>query len=299
MKWINSSSMKESLEIIDKKVAHLLQQFQVGGESKLIQWFLTDDMNFVTITAERYIIDYLKTKNSNIEDNLRKEGIDAILRLGDEKVGIEVTTLNGFFAEWILIERLSEMLNSKKVIDDKTLRVTYNYERIMRETQQNRMHQYLENMSTAIAAGDYETLKTLEVSIEIERRWSGVISWDRSNADNFPWFRYLTDDLFTKLSDVSKKRQLMSYEKNIIFIGVNHIAPSNWAIPSIFEEIGHGGASYSVQINGIESFWYKIMQNCHYIKGICFFCISIDKDVPFYPLRVLWSDEKEILPINL
>lgn len=299
MKWMNFPSMKESLEIIDKKVAYLLQQYQVGGESKLIQWFLADDLNFVTITAERYIIDYLKTINSNVEDNLSKKGIDATLQLGDEKVGIEVTTLNGSFAEWILKERLAELLYSKNVIDNKTLRVAYDYERIMKETQQNRIYQYIEDLGDAIAMEDHESLKTLDVSIEIEYRWSGYINWSRGNADNFPWLRYLTNDLFSKLSDSNKNNQLKRYEKNIIFIGVNHIAPSNWTIPSIFLEIGCGGNSYNLQIESIESFWIKTMQNYNSIKGICFFCISIDKEAPFYPLRILWRDKKEILPINL
>ena len=99
MKWLESPSMKESLRVIENKVKYLLENYQGGGESKLIQWFLSGDINFVSITAERYIIDYLISKNSNIEDNLRKTGIDAKLKIDNENIGIEVTTLNGFIAE--------------------------------------------------------------------------------------------------------------------------------------------------------------------------------------------------------
>ena len=101
MKWLESPSVsvKESLRVIEKKVKYLLENYQGGGESKLIQWFLSGDINFVSITAERYIIDYLISKNSNIEDNLRKTGIDAKLKIDNENIGIEVTTLNGFIAE--------------------------------------------------------------------------------------------------------------------------------------------------------------------------------------------------------
>lgn len=299
MKWLNSPSMKKSLQIIDKKVEYLLQEYQHGGEGKLIQWFLSNDLNFVTITAERYIIDYLVSQNINIEDNLGRQGVDAILRLENEKVGIEVTTLNAFIAEWILVERLAELLDSKHVIDDKTLGIGYDHERIIQETQQNRLYQYLDDVSSAIETEDHERLKVLDVSVEFDQIRPGFISWNPSQAQNFPWFKYLTTDLFAKLSESNKRKQLMLYPKNIIFVGVNHIAPFNWAIPSIFQEIGSSGASYSSQIEGVETYWRKVMQDYHCIKGICFFCYSLERYGPFYPLRIFWGDEAERLPINL
>jgi hypothetical protein len=299
MKWLESPSMKESLQVIEKKVKYLLEHYQDGGESKLIQWLLSGDINFVALTAERYIIDYLVSQNSNIEDNLGKTGIDAKLKVRDENVGIEVTTLNGFIAEWILIERLSELMSSKDVLDDKTLRITYDHERIMKETEQNRIHQYIKELGAAIEAVDVKSLKNLDVSIQFEHRWTGVISWNHSKADSFPWLKYLTDQLLSKLSESNKKKQLMEHSRNIIFVGVNHIAPSNWAIPSIFEEIGTGGTSYNIQIESIENFWTKIMQDYQRITGICFFYYSLDRVGPFYPLRIIWSNEEENLRINL
>lgn len=299
MEWLESPSMGESLQIIDKKVGYLLEHYHDGGESKLIQWLLSGDVNFVTLTAERYVIDYLIFQNSNIEDNLGKAGIDAKLKVGNENVGIEVTTLNGFIAELILIETLPGLLSAKNVVDDKTLRVTYDHERIMKEIQKNRMHQYIEELSVAIETLDVKSLKNLDVSIEFEHRWAGVISWNHSKADSFPWFRYITDELFSKLSESNKKRQLMEYSRNIIFVGVNYIAPCNWAIPSIFEEIGIGGTSYSVQIESIENFWTKVMQDHLEIAGICFFYYSLDRVGPFYPLRIIWSNEGGNLPISL
>jgi hypothetical protein len=299
MKWMESPSMKKSLQIIDKKVEYLLANYQDGGEHKLIDWFLTGDRNFVTQTAERYIIDYLISQNSNIEANLRKTGIDAKLKVGDEIVGIEITTLNGFIAEWILIERLSEFLSAKDVLDDKTLRIAYDHARIMKETEQNRIHQYIEDLGAAIEAVDINSLKNLDVSIEFEHRWAGVISWNHSKADSFPWLKYLKDDLLSKLSESNKKKQLMEHSRNIIFVGVNHIAPSNWAIPSIFEEIGTGGTLYNTQIENIENFWTKVMQEHQNFTGICFYYYSIDKVGPFYPLRIIWNNEGENLKISL
>jgi len=299
MKWMKSPSMEKSLQVIDKKVEYLLANYQNGGEHKLIDWFLTGDLNFVTQTAERYIVDYLISQNSNIEDNLSKTGIDAKLKVGDENIGIEVTTLNGFIAEWILIERLSELLSAKDVLDDKTLRIAYDHARIMKETKQNRIHQYIEELGAAIEAVDVNNLKNLDVSIEFEYRWAGVISWNHSKADSFPWLKYLKDDLFSKLSASNKRIQLMEHSRNIIFVGVNHIAPTNWAIPSIFQEIGTGATSYNTQIENIENYWTTVMQDLQTIIGICFYYYSIDKFGPFYPLRIIWSNEGEYLRINL
>ena len=299
MKWLESPSMKESLRVIEKKVKYLHENKQGGGESKLIQWFLSGDINFVSITAERYIIDYLISQNSNIEDNLGKTGIDAKLKVGDENIGIEVTTLNGFIAEWILIERLSEFLFSKDVLDDKTLRIAYDHKRIMKETELNKIHQYIEKLGAAIEAADNKNLNNLDVSIEFEHRWPGVISWNHSGADSFPWLKYLKDDLLSKLSESNKKKQLMEHPRNIIFVGVNHIAPSNWAIPSIFEEIGTGGTSYKIQIESIENFWTEVMKDHQGITGICFFYYSLDRVGPFYPLRIIWNNKEDNLRINL
>ena len=297
MKWIESPSMKQSLQVIDRKVGYLLEHYQNGGENKLKQWLLSGDINFVTLTAERYIIDYLISQNSNIEDNLEKKGVDAKLKVGNENIGIEVTTLNGFIAEWILIERLSELLSSKNVLDDKTLELTYDHERIKKETKNNTIYQYIEELSTAIETEDAISLTNLDASIEFEYRGVHVISWNHSNADSFPWLKYLTNDLLSKLT--GKKKQLMEYSRNIIFIGVNHISPCNWAIPLIFEEIGIGRTSYNAQIEGIENFWTKAMQNHKNIAGICFYNYSLDKVGPFYPLRIIWSNQEENLQINL
>lgn len=297
--WIKSPSKKQSLQLIDRQVEYLLEHYQEGGESKLVQWFLSDDINFVTLTAERYIINYLISQNSNIKDNLGKTGVDAKLKVEDENIGIEVTTLNGFIAEWILTERLFELLSSKKVIDNKTLRITYDHERIMKENADNRMYQYIEELSTAIETEDATRLKNLDASIEPEYRWAGEISWDHSNADSFPWIKYLTDELLSKLTTDNKRNQLLEFPQNIIFIGVNNISPSNWAIPSIFEEIGIGGASYSLQIEGIENFWTKAMQEHQNIAGICFYCYSLCQVDPFYPLRIIWRNGEENLLINL
>lgn len=76
LRWLTLPSMSESLRIIDRKVGYLLD---ADGKGKLKQWFLSNDIDFTTITAERYIIDFLKSRNSNIEDNLESKGIERML----------------------------------------------------------------------------------------------------------------------------------------------------------------------------------------------------------------------------
>src|SRR5713101_4484402 len=96
---MRSSGMQEALTIIEKSVEYLLNH---KAMKKLNQWFLADDSNFNDITAERYVINYLMKQNTNISDNLYKSGTDAYLKHASSCVGVEVTTLNGFFGEWIL-----------------------------------------------------------------------------------------------------------------------------------------------------------------------------------------------------
>ena len=89
-----------------------------------------------------------------------------------------------------MIERLSEFLYSNNVLDDKTLRITYDHNRIMKEAELNKIHQYIEKLGCAIEAVDNKKLNNLDVSIEFEHRWAGEISWNHSRADNFLWLKY-------------------------------------------------------------------------------------------------------------
>ena len=118
LNWLNNSykdSMNQALKVIDKKVGYLLNQ---NARGKLRQWFRSDDSNFCTITAERYVIDYLKSKNNNINDNLynskKRSSVDAEINCDSKVIGIEVTTINGFISEWIFTERLPLYLKEKK-----------------------------------------------------------------------------------------------------------------------------------------------------------------------------------------
>lgn len=116
-KWIKKSTTKEYLLVIDKKVSKLLRLKQKG---KIKNWLLGDDQQFNSMTAERYIADYLeaKLKLTNIyryEDNLQTKGVDGFISKNSEMIGVEVTTLNGFLAEWMLIDRLTWLLDANNI----------------------------------------------------------------------------------------------------------------------------------------------------------------------------------------
>lgn len=295
IQWLSSASTAEFMAIIDAKVGYLLNN---GGESKLKQWFLSNDIDFCTITAERYIIDYLKAKNLGLEDNLGKQGIDATLKYKDQVVGVEITTLNSFVAEWIFIERLTECILKDNLLNDKTIRIKYSASRILSEFRNNSLFTYISALFDNIKKNMFGEMLDLNVDIEIERRWTGSISWEIQKEDILPWLKLLTEDLLCKLI-TSKQRQLNKHPKNLIFVGVNNIAPVNWVIPSIFEEIGKGGISYVPQIEHIHNFWQNELHNHSNILGVCYFNYSLNMEYPFYPLKIFWRSEAERVEINL
>lgn len=294
--WISLPTMEDSLNTIDKKIDYLLKNSHLGGEGKLKQWLLTDDIGFCTLSAERYIIDYLRSKNHNITDNLGREGIDSYIDVDGNKIGIEITTLNGLIENWIFQERLFQYISSKNLLMDKTIRIQYYISRIIEEKQ--KLYEYIECVGDSIEHNDIEQLKNAEIEIEIEKRWTGAISWNAVGEDESKWLSRLTTGLYNTILQ-SKTKQLSEYGKNLIFIGVNHMDYSNWAIPSIFDAIGNGGNNYSNQIDFIRSFWKDSLKQHKNISGICFFCYSLNNEDPFYPLKIFWRDDNDKIDIKL
>jgi hypothetical protein len=218
--WLSSPTMVKSLSTLDKKVQYLLENYSKGGEGKLNRWLLSNDIDFSTLTAERYIIDYLRSKNGNIEDNLVPEGRDAKLIDGHHSVGIEITTLNGFVADWIFTERLTQIISSHNFLDDKTLRIRRSPARLLEEFRNNLLYKYIDQVAENIFKDNSELLYGLNIELEVEERWAGCISWQMSREIDFPWLKFLTDDLFRKITEANKERQLKENANNLIFIGV-------------------------------------------------------------------------------
>jgi hypothetical protein len=217
--------------------------------------------------------------------------------IDDKSVGIEITTLNGFVADWIFTERLAQGISSCGFLNDKTIRIKHSLSRILQEFRKNTLYEYIHEVGEGIANNNETLLQDSGISFEIAHRWAGCISWEISGEDEFQWLSRLTEDLYNKIT-TSKKSQLKGFEKNIIFVGVNNVAPTNWAIPSVFDEIGRGGVSYTNQIAHISEFWKRALQPHDNIMGICFFCYSLDREVPFYPLKVFWRYDSEQANLN-
>lgn len=300
VRWLKSPRMEQSLTIIDRHVAYLLNHRTFGGMVKLNQWFLSGDENFNAITAERYMIHYLQQKNANVVDNLRKSGIDAYFKWEDGLIGIEITTLNGFIAEWILVERLKQLLDENGFLLDKGLDVAYSHKRISSAAKGGTIYDYIDKAGKAIMLKDYQMMSELEFEIEINDRSPGLISFHHTREGNsFPWFKYITDDLWSKLKEKNKSKQLKEYSRNLVFVGINHLSPCNGAFPFIFEDLGKDEIHYPSEIQEIRKFWTSCMSSLDNVVGICYFFYSLDKEIPFYPLKVFWCSNNNKITINL
>ncbi len=295
LKWVESRNMNQSMQIIDRKIGILLSQ---NARKKLKQWLLSDDRDFNTITSERYIIDYLKGINKNINDNIfdsQNVGTDAELIYNNRRIGIEITTLNGFVADWIFIERLPIYLQEHNFCPGWSLEISYDYGRLKREMDRHQIYEYIEKVGECLIKGDLKQMKQLEVDAVNTKRRTGCIAWSYSKADNFPIMNYLTEGLIQKLKE--KNKQLSKHKENLVFVGVNHAGPTNRANPGIFKEMGGKGISYSPQINAIREFLKNELPV--EIIGVCYFHYSLDRENPFYPLTTFWRRSNRKLPINL
>lgn len=296
VRWLQSQGMMKSLEIIDKNVGYLLHHSAI---EKLNHWFLAGDENFNAITAERYILAYLRQRNVKLKDNLKAEGIDGFLEDELGRIGIEITTLNGFISNWIFVERLTEFLDQENYLTiNRGLEISYSHTRIQSELQGKAIYDFIRKTGEAILLNDTHSLAQKNISIFPHSR-GPFISFDIDDTDSFPWFRYITQDLLSKLQEKSKVQQLAKQTRNIVFIGINHSSPSNWAFPSIFEDLANGEIRYNSEIQEIRKFWASAMPSLTNVIGICYFFYSLESEAPFYPLKFFWRSEEDKIVINL
>lgn len=296
VRWLQSPGMMQSLAIIDKHVGYLLHR---GAIEKLNQWFLAGDENFNSITAERYILAYIKQKNGNLEDNLKSEGIDGFLEYENGRVGIEITTLNGFIGDWIFVERLTEFLDEHNYLTmNRGLEIFYSHARIQLAAQGKMIYDYIRKTGEAILSNDAQSLSEMKISVHPHSR-GPCISFDIDDADSFPWFRYITQDLQSKLQQIGKVQQLTQQTRNIVFVGLNHSSPINRAFPRIFKDLAFGEIRYHSEIQEVREFWASSMTSLTNVIGICYFFYSLDSEVPFYPLKFFWRSETDKIAINL
>lgn len=295
-RWINSPHMEQDLAILDSYVEYLLNN---GASKKVKQWLLSGDENFNALAAERFIINYLKQRNRNLTENLGANGIDGYINNGNAKIGIEVTTLNGDVASWILTERLTQLLDEKGFLNDKGLDISYSLARICSEANGKRLYAYIQRASLAITSNDSETISNLNLSVKIRNVFPGTISWQINDGVGLSWLQDITEDLFGKLQAKSKVKQLKKHSKNLVFVGVNHLSPSNGNFPRVFKELGTGGTNYATEINRIKEYWLSEMPKLNNVIGICYFFYPLDRTTPFYLLKVFWRSDTDEIPLNL
>lgn len=292
--------MVEALPVIDKHVAYL--QSQPGGVKKLEAWFLSSDVDFTAITAERYIIKHLREKNSTVRDHLFGTGVDASLDHKDGRVGIEITTLNQFIAEWIFTERLAEFRQTNSFFHDKGFEIRYSFERIQQETEGHTIYQYIQDVGNAIVASNEQQL--LDLQIEVEEVEIGItdgyISEKVKEPERFPWCPLVTRALAGKLAKDNKLRQLQECERNLVFVGVNNVSPINTFFPALFEHLDSGEeSSYGLQVQALRQYWAEELPKLPNVIGLCFFLYSLEREEPFYPLVMLWRSEADKIEIIL
>lgn len=300
-KWIKKSTTKEYLLVIDKKVGKLLRLKQKG---KIKNWLLGDDQQFNSMTAERYIADYLeaKLKLTNIyryEDNLQTKGVDGFISINSEMIGVEITTLNGFLAEWMLIDRLTWLLddNNIQVLNKGCLKIYYSGKKLMEFRKSNNlvqgMQEYIKKAFSSI--NDHQEKekwypKHLNIRFKVDKNGSpGYIVWEQIDNKFLCLTNKFLEDLTTgvivKIKE--KERQLKNQSANIVFIGINHAGCLSWLNPGIFGELGNrkSAISYIQQINMLEDFYASSLPEN--ILGVVFFVYSLPQEVPFYPLFLL------------
>jgi len=259
------------------------------------------DRNFYAITAERYIMDYLKSRNPNLVDNDSKQGgTDGILHCGNEDIGIEVTTVNGFIADAIFIERMLLFFKEKGYALSRTCEISYNYERLNGEIKKRgntAFYDYIEKVGCNIIRRASNELEQLNVIWKVTNRKTGGIVWERNAADKFPILEHLTCRLISALKR-NKSTQLSRMQKNLIFIGANHCGPENWLNPRIFQEMAHGEILCQCQIDYIQDYLSKNLPEN--VLGLCYYIYSLEQKGPSYnPLRMFWRDPNDRIHINL
>lgn len=227
------------------------------------------------------------------------EGIDGFLEDEFGRIGVEITTLNGFIGDWIFVERLTEFLDEQNYLTmNSGLEISYSHARIQLAAKGKMIYDFVRKTGEAILSNDTQALSEMNISVHPHNRGPSI-SFDIDDTDSFPWFRYITQDLQSKLQEKSKGQQLAQQTRNIVFVGLNHSSPSNWAFPGIFEDLANGELRYHSEIQEIREFWASTMPSLANLVGVCYFFYSLPSEVPFYPLKFFWRSEKDKIAINL
>ncbi len=284
LRWLEKPTMSESLKIIDEKVGYLLSQS--GGIFKLKEWFLSDDKHLVTTTAERYILDYLRKLNPTMNDILTGNDVDASIEISGQDYGIEVTCFLDTIAEWILIERIQQYIEQNKIILTSGLRISANLQALQKFSYLTKSEQcaVIAELSSHIEGPNTFSFQGITITKNSSPN-PGIISWE-FEQDGYDPFNDLLKDLSNKI--ITKSLQLNKRKNNILFVSVGSM-PTNWLFPSIFSEIKTPNR-WKNEVADLEKKVLEIIDGTS-VKGVCFFVYSLHKAVPFYPLKLITSDQ--------
>lgn len=282
LRWLEKGSMEGSLKVINDKVCHLSQV----SKSKLQEWLASDDNKLTQVTAERYILDYLRTKN-NLTDIFSGGGVDAHIEIDGEKIGTEVKTLNKTTPEWLLNERLLMYLWSKDFVLKNNVEIRFPLSRTKALEYLDSRFKIIEAIGNALITSSYGEVEGFTIS-KLEKGSS--IIWEMDN-DGFNLFEYLPTHL---QSIIDNKKQFKDYSKNILFIGANQIPVDH--LFGMFIEMANP-TRFTEEIEELENMLTETLPDN--IIGVCYFHYHLPQINPYYPLKIFWKKGAEIPSINL
>lgn len=282
LRWMYLDHMIDVLNVIDPKVQYLMQH----SRSKLREWFSSDSA-LTQITAERYILDYLRLNNNSLEENFKGSGVDAYLNMGNERFGLEVTTINSCIPEWIFNERLHTYLDAHNYSRKNTIEISYSLEDIK---DANYTLNTVELVGQLLMSGGSGNVG--DITIKNISGTGSLISWNHK-SQQYNLFTTLEDRLNEIIQ--RRKKQLVGNKKNLLFIGVNQL-PHSEHVPGIFREIAKP-VRYTDEVGRITDIISKVLPPN--VIGVCFFTYSLDRVEPMYPLKIFWRDSRDEFSINL
>ncbi|MFA6522718.1 MAG: hypothetical protein WCT24_03965 [Patescibacteria group bacterium] len=276
--------MSTCLTIINKKIGYLLPI----ARGKANEWF-SDDRTLTQITAERYLLDYLRSKNPSLLENFKGGGVDAFLPFNTGKVGVEVTTINKSIDEWVFHERLLMYLDSNNF--DKPISVEVRYKLsdlfLMSQIKEFSLIEKVGNMIINESYGEINGINITKINDV-----GSYISWC-SEQEDYNFFSTIE----TKLNEIfiQKATQLKNNDANLLFVGTNQL-PTNEFYPEIIRELKNPDR-FIKEIEALERMIQSTLPK--YVLGLCFFEYSLDKEYPFYPLKIIWKDFSNTIPISI
>lgn len=284
LRWLEQGKMTAEIGIISKKIEYLLS---LGAKSKVKEW-ISSDKALTQITAERYLLDYLRNKNTNYEDMFSGGGVDGYLNISGSKIGIEVTTINQSLPEWILVERLLTYLSVNNYKNDIGIEISYDLSKL--ENIKYGSLDIIQQIGSAILRNNFHGISGISLK-KISKRGS-YISWNNTESDiNF--FTNIQYCLTQIIND--KNKQINKNQQNILFVCVGQL-PTGIFNPGIFKELG-GKVYHQDWIDELEQIVTRTLPVK--VLGVCFFTYTLPFESMMYPLKIIWRDKTKTIPINV